>query len=99
MRCSRAASCIVPTTASTGDPFRNIMKVGIDWTSYLVAIADCSSTLSFPKLTVPANFEASLSTTGSMVLQGPHQTGQKSTKVTFPLSTTCSKLASVNSNT
>ena len=33
MRCSSAASAMVPMTASTGAPFLNIMKVGIDWTS------------------------------------------------------------------
>jgi hypothetical protein len=99
MRCSSAASGMVPITASTGAPFLNTMKVGIDWTSYFVAIEECSSTLSFPKVTLPPNFAARRSTTGSIVLHGPHQTAQKSTKVTFPPFTSLSKFASVNSTT
>ena len=75
------------------------MKVGIDWTSYFVATAECSSTFSFPKFTFPPNFAARRSITGSIVLHGPHQTAQKSTKATFPPLTCFSKFASVSSTT
>src|SRR5271169_3120637 len=56
------------------------MNVGMDWTSYLVASSDSSSTLSLPNSILSLYFAASLSTIGSMVLQGPHHTAQKSTK-------------------
>ena len=86
-------------TASTGLPFLNIMKVGMDWTSYLVAMLGCSSTLSFAKFTDPPNLAARRSTTGSIVLHGPHHTAQKSTKVGFGPLTSLSKLVAVSSTT
>ena len=50
MRCSSGASCIVPMTASIGLPFLNRMKVGIDWTSYLVAIPELLVDVELPEV-------------------------------------------------
>src|SRR5713226_621651 len=81
--CSRAASPTAPMTASMGFPPLKSMKVGIEKTWNLEERFISSSTLTFPKVIWSAYFLESLSITGSITLQGPHHSAQKSTSKGF----------------
>src|SRR5437868_1324020 len=62
---------------------------------YLPATSPSSSTLTLRTLTRPAYSLASASTCGAIILQGPHQTAQKSTRTGRFDFSTCSSNSEV----
>src|SRR5688572_5485717 len=85
-----------PTFFASTLPFLKIINVGMPLTLYFGAVTGLASTSSLTILSLPAYSSASSSSTGAIILQGPHHCAQKSTR-TGPadFSTSSSKLASV----
>src|SRR5579884_446786 len=79
-----------PTTSSTRWPSLKNSSLGIDMIPYRLASSGSSSTFTFKTLTRPAYSSASASTWGAIILQGPHQTAQKSTSTGTDDCRTCS---------
>src|SRR5262245_37951438 len=72
------------------------MRVGIEVTLYLTAVAWFSSTLSLRILTLPLSEPAISSRAGAIIRQGPHHSAQKSTTTApWAFKTSASKVASV----
>src|SRR5439155_15989475 len=83
----------------TSPPLKRI-TVGIALMLYLTAMLRLASVSTLPTLTLPANSSATASMVGASIRQGMHHSAQKSTSTGVPaLSTSASKLASVNSLT
>src|SRR5690554_1009981 len=68
-----------PILVASTWPLRKRSKVGIERMLYLGAVASFSSIFNLAILTLPAYSSASTSSTGAIILQGPHQAAQKST--------------------
>jgi hypothetical protein len=81
---------------STSRPSLNISIDGMLCTEKRDAVIWFASTSSFPTRTRPLNSAASCSTTGAIILHGPHQAAQKSTNTgSGERSTSAAKFASV----
>src|SRR5271165_791736 len=78
---------------STGAPPLNRMRHGMPDTSYCAARFGLSSVSSLTTLRRPLYWSATLSTIGAIILHGPHQSAQKSTRTgSDDLRTSASKL-------
>src|SRR5205085_10934682 len=64
----------------SSEPLLNTMRVGMLMTSYRRAVSGLSSTLSLPMVILPSCSLAISSSTGAIILQGPHHSAQKSTR-------------------
>src|SRR4051794_38986202 len=87
---------LAPTICWTTSPFLYRLRVGAPITPYLTGVFGFASTSSLAMVSLPAYSSAICSSTGAIVLQGPHQSAQKSTRTGVSLARTCSsKVASV----
>src|SRR5205807_6989116 len=85
---------------STSSPLLKIPRVGMLITLYFAATPPFSSTSSLTTLSLPVYSPASASTIGAIILHGPHQVAQKSTRTgmgdfSTSLSNACSVTAGV----
>src|SRR5262249_55202596 len=95
IHCSSFCFGAAPTWREASWPSLKIIKVGIDITPYLVAVAGVSSTLSLRIFTLPFMAPEISSSAGAIMRQGPHHSAQKSTTTgSLDLSTSASKVAS-----
>src|SRR5262249_61139997 len=79
IHCSSFCFGAAPTWREASWPSLKIIKVGIDMTPYLVAVAGFSSTLSLRIFTLPFIAPEISSSAGAIMRQGPHHSAQKST--------------------
>ena len=94
--CKSAPLGLAPTRRAMTSPFLNSNSVGMLMTENFVAVATFSSTSSLPMENLSACSVANSSRIGAIILQGPHHSAQKSTRIGFsdaPM--TSSKVASV----
>ena len=80
---SSAMSCPLlraPTSRFSSEPLLKTMSVGMLMTSYLRAVSGLSSTLSLPMVILPLCSRAISSSTGAIILQGPHHSAQNATR-------------------
>ena len=84
---------MTPTRRSISLPSLKKMTVGMFMTPYRMASSPSSSTLTLPTVTLPAYCRSSASMTGASILQGPHQSAQKSTIISLPSARALSKLS------
>src|SRR5438094_10130594 len=79
IHCSSFCLGAAPIWRAAICPFLKIIRVGIDWMPYLVAVAGLSSTLSLTILTLSPSEPAISSSAGAIIRQGPHHPAQTST--------------------
>ena len=85
-----------PMSRSTSRPSFRISSVGMLWTPKRDAVRGLESTSSLPTSARPENSAAICSTTGAIILHGPHHAAHRSSRTGMDdASTTDEKLASV----
>ena len=85
-----------PTWVPDNSPFLNSISVGMPRTPYCAAVSRLASTSTLQTFNRPSYSSAISSSTGAIILHGPHQLAQKSTRTgSLASKTSALKLASL----